>query len=83
MGEDATLTYDPGLSTDLTESPVRCYSDKMYDTDDFVFYKGKPPYDISDAPLSPAYKGRTKLSDEALKRGIISLTLTRDRKSVV
>ncbi|XP_056447424.1 butyrophilin subfamily 3 member A1-like [Gadus chalcogrammus] len=75
VGEDVTLSYDPELSTDLTETAVKCYTDKMLN--DFVFYKDKPPLSPLDSEslLNPAYRGRTNLSAEDLKRGIISLRL--------
>ncbi|CAL8298082.1 unnamed protein product, partial [Gadus morhua 'NCC'] len=72
--EDASLSYDPELSTDLTETPVKCYTDKMVGKNDFVFKKDKPPKDNYKL-LSPEYRGRTNLSAEDLKRGIISLRL--------
>ncbi|XP_056447736.1 butyrophilin subfamily 3 member A2-like [Gadus chalcogrammus] len=74
VGEDVSLSNDPKLSTDLTETPVKCYTDKMLRTNDFVFKKDKPPKDNSKL-LSPEYRGRTRLSDEDLKRGIVSLRL--------
>ncbi|CAL8354635.1 unnamed protein product [Arctogadus glacialis] len=74
VGEDVSLSYDPELSTDLTETAVHCYTDKMLRTDDFVFKKDKPPKDNSKL-LSPEYRGRTRLSDEDLKSGIVSLRL--------
>ncbi|XP_030213832.1 butyrophilin subfamily 3 member A2-like [Gadus morhua] len=74
VGEDASLSYDPKLSKDLTETPVKCYTDKMIRTNDFVFKKDKPPKDNYKL-LNPAYRGRTRLSDVDLKRGIFSLRL--------
>ncbi|CAL8249793.1 unnamed protein product [Boreogadus saida] len=74
VGEDVTLSYDLKLSKDLTETPLRCYTDKMYQTDDFVYYKEKRLLDNYKL-LNPAYRGRTRLSDEDLKRGIVSLRL--------
>ena len=74
VGEDVSLSYDPELSTDLTETPVKCYTDKMIGTNYFVFKKDKPPKDNSKR-LNPAYRGRTRLSDEDLKSGIVSLRL--------
>ncbi|CAL8249794.1 unnamed protein product [Boreogadus saida] len=74
VGEDVSLSYDPEVSTDLTETPLRCYTDKMIGTNDFVFKKDKPPRDNSKR-LNPAYRGRTRLLDEDLKRGIVSLRL--------
>ena len=70
--EDASLSYDPELSTDLTETPVKCYTDKMVGKNGFVFKKDKPPKDNYKL-LSPEYRGRTRLSDEDRKKGIISL----------
>ncbi|XP_059909271.1 butyrophilin subfamily 1 member A1-like [Gadus macrocephalus] len=74
VGEDVSLSYDPELSTDLTETPVNCYTDKMLRTNDFVFKKDKPPKDNYPL-LSSEYRGRTRLSDEDLKKGIVSLSL--------
>jgi len=45
VGEDASLSYDPEPSTDLTETPVKCYTDKMVRKKYFVYYKEKPPKD--------------------------------------
>ncbi|XP_056448660.1 butyrophilin subfamily 3 member A2-like isoform X2 [Gadus chalcogrammus] len=74
VGEDVSLSYDPELSKDLTETPVKCCTDQMLRTNDFVFKKDKPPKDNSKL-LSPEYRGRTRLSDVDLKRGIVSLRL--------
>ncbi|CAL8354628.1 unnamed protein product [Arctogadus glacialis] len=72
VGEDVSLSHDPELSTDLTETPVKCYTDKMVGKNCFVFKKDKPPKDDYKL-LSPEYRGRTRLSDEDRKKGIISL----------